>query len=320
MILIRIIIILAILCMPDATAQEESDDPMELIVVYPKPEDDWLFGFHDAISDSVYGTALWFDNFFATDEINGTRTESSLRIRFGWEPRARDLNTLTQKFRLRLKLPNLEKKVDFIFSDELNDNQSNDDVEGRNLTSEGGDSLTAAIRLININKPNRFLDSRIGIAGGDVFTKVRLKYLKSFSEVHLFEFQPSIYYYLKDGFGQRLFAQYNYDYSRKKQLRTNLSVRFSQAYDGYKWKQENYFLRQIDRRQGYAIGFSVYGEDNAERGFVADNYKLSYLYRANVYRKWLYVEVEPFLEWPEEDNYTTTPGIALRVEGYFNQN
>jgi len=318
--LIRAVFILAILLMPDAIAQEKSDEPMELIVVYPKPEDDWLFGFHDAISDSVYGTALWFDSFFASDEIDGTRTESSLRIRVGWEPRARDLDVFTQKFRLRLKLPNLEQKVDFIFSDELDDNESNNDYEGGNLTSKGGDSLTAAIRLINISKPNRFLDSRIGISSGDLFAKVRLKFLTDFSEKHIFEFQPSIYYYLKDGFGQGLVSEYNYNYSRNKQFRTNLTVRFSHAFDGYKWKQENYFLRQIDRRQASAIGFVIHGENNAQRGFVADNYKLSYLYRANAYRKWLFFEIEPFLEWPEEDNYSTTPGIALRVEGYFNQN
>ena len=306
--------------MPDAIAQEKSDVPMESIVVYPKPEDDWLFGFHDAISDSVYGTALWFDHFFATDEIDGTKTESSLRVRFGWEPRARDLNVFTQKFRLRLKLPNLENKVDFIFSEELDDNQNNKDFNGRNLTSEGGDSLTAAIRLININKPYRFIDSRIGLSNNDLFAKVRLKFLKDFSEKHLFEFQPSIYYYLKDGFGQRLFGEYNYNYSRDKQVRTNLSVKFSQSFDGYNWKQANYFLRQIDRRQASAIGFVIHGEKNAGRGFVADNYRLSYLYRANVYRKWIYFEVEPFLDWPEEDNYSTTLGIALRIEGYFNQN
>ncbi len=318
--LMRTIYILAILLIPDAVAQEKSDEPMELIVVHPKPEDDWLFGFHDAISDSVYGTAQWFDSFFATDEIDGTRAESSLRIRFGWEPRARDLNVFTQKFRLRLKLPNLEKKVDFIFSDELDDNQSIKAAKGRTLTHEGGDSLTAAIRVINSNKPNRFIDSRIGVASGDLFAKFRLKFLKDFSDKHLIEFQPSIYYYLKDGFGQRLFAEYNYNYSSDKQLRTNVSVRFSQAYEGYNWKQANYFLGQIDRRQAYAIGFVTYGEKNSKRGFVADNYKLTYLYRANAYRKWLYFEVEPFLEWSEQDNYSTTLGIALRIEGYFNQN
>lgn len=306
--------------MPGAIAQEKSDEPMELIVVHPKPEDDWLFGFHDAISDSVNGTALWFDSFFATDEIDGTTAESSLRVRFGWEPRARKLNVFTKKIRLRLKLPKLEKKVDFIFSDELDDNQSNKVVQGRNLTYEGGDSLTAAIRVININKPNRFIDSRIGVASDDLFAKVRFKFLKPFSERHLFEFQPSIHYYLKDGFGQHLFAEYNYNYSMDKQLRTSISVKFSQAFDGYNWKQANYFLRQIDKRQAYAIGFVTHGEKNARRGFVADNYKLSYLYRANAYRKWLYVEVEPFLEWPQEDNYSTTLGISLRIEGYFNQN
>lgn len=318
--LMRAVLILAILFMTDAIAQEKGDDPMELIVVYPNPEDDWLFGFYDAISDSVYGSALWFDSFFATDEIDGTRAESSLRIRFGWEPRARNLNVFTQKFRLYLKLPNLEQKVDFIFSDELDDNQSNSDYEGRNLTSKGGDSLTAAIRLININKPNRFIDSRIGVSSGDLFAKVRLRFLTDFSEKHQFEFQPSVYYYLKDGFGQGIFSEYSYNYSKDKQFRMNFNVKFSQAFDGYNWKQENYFLRQIDRRQASAIGFVIHGENNAKRGFVADNYKLSYLYRANAYRKWLFFEVEPFLEWSEEDNYSATPGIALRIEGYFNQN
>jgi hypothetical protein len=317
--LIRNFFILAIIFIPDAIAQDKSDEPMELMVVYPNPEDDWLFGFHDAISDSVYGTALWFDSFFATDEIEGTRAGSSLRVRLGWEPRDKDLNVFTQKFRLRLKLPNLEKKVDFILSDEFDDNQSNNDIKGQNLTSDGGDSLTAAIRVVNINKPNRFLDSRIGVASGDFFAKVRLKFQKDFAEKHLFEFQPSIYYYLKDGFGQRLFTEYNYKYSRDKQFRTNLSVSFSQAYDGYNWKQANYLLHQIDRRQASAIGFVIHGEKNASRGFVADNYTLSYLYRVNAYRKWLYFEVEPFVEWSEEDNYSSTLGVALRVEGYFNQ-
>ncbi|MCI2285686.1 hypothetical protein L3081_22780 [Colwellia sp. MSW7] len=317
--LMRAVFILAILFMPDAIAQEKSDTPIELIVVYPKPEDDWLFGFHDAISDSVYGTAQWFDSFFASDEIDGTKTESSLRVRVG-EPRARDLDVFTQKFRLRLKLPNLEQKIDFIFSDELDDNQGNNDYKGQNLTSKGGDTFTAAIRLINSNKANRFIDSRIGISSGDLFAKVRLKYLTEFAENHLFEFQPSIYYYLKDGLGKGIFSEYNYNYSKNKQFRTNISVRFSQAFEGYKWKHESYFLRQIDRRQASAIGFVIQGENNAKRGFVADNYKLSYLYRANAYRKWLFFEVEPFLEWPEEDSYSTTPGIALRVEGYFNQN
>lgn len=317
--MIRAAFILALLFFPDAMAQEKNEDPMELIVVYPRPEDDWLFGFHDAISDSVYGTALWFDSFFASDEIDGTNTKSSLRVRVGWEPRARDLSVFTQKFRLRLKLPNLEQKVDFIFSDELDDNQTDNDYQGRNLTSNGGDSLTAAIRLININKPTRFLDSRVGISSGDLFAKVRLKFLTDFSEKHIFELQPSVYYYLKDGFGQGLRAEYNYNYSKDRQFRTNLRVRFSQAFDGYRWSQQNYLLRQIDRRQASAIGFVIQGEDNNDRGFVADNYKLSYLYRANAYRKWLFFEIEPFLEWPEKEGYSTTPGIALRVEGYFNK-
>jgi hypothetical protein len=34
----------------------------------------------------------------------------------------------------------------------------------------------------------------------------------------------------------------------------------------------------------------------------------------------LFFEIEPFVEWPEKEDYSTTPGIALRVEGFFYRN
>ncbi len=316
--LIKILFLVIILCSSSCYGEEDSPEDMELIVVHPNPEDDWLFGFHDAISDSVHGTALWFDSFFATDEIEGTKQESTLRIRLGWEPRARDWGVFSQKFRLNLHLPHLENQVDLILSDETDDENNNDKaVNGRNVTTDKDESFTAALRFVNVDKLTNFIDTRIGLSSNDVFAKVRLKLLSSSSQVHRFEFQPSIYYYLDDGFGQKVFVEYTYNHSTKKQFRANYSIKFSDGFEGNRWQNSLNYLRQIDRRRASAIRFSTYGEDNAGRGFLVDNYRFSYLYRMNAYRKWLYFEIEPFLDWPEEYNYSTTPGIALRVEGYF---
>jgi hypothetical protein len=67
------------------------------------------------------------------------------------------------------------------------------------------------------------------------------------------------------------------------------------------------------------LGIQVEGERNGDRGFIIDNYTLSYRYRFNALREWLFFEVEPFIEFPEEENYTTTPGVALRIEGFFHK-
>ncbi|TRX55096.1 hypothetical protein [Thalassomonas sp. M1454] len=297
---------------------QSAEDDMERVAVYPDPEDDWLFGFHGAISDSVHGTAAWFDSFFATQEVDGSKPQTSARIRLGFEPRARDFDVFTQKFRLRVRLPNLSKKVDLIFSDEAEDDKKENQVDqGRDITNDKEDSFTAAIRLINVDKLTEFIDTRIGISGGDLFTKARIKYTSDFSDIHEFEFQPSIYYYLDDGFGQRLFVEYDYNFAPKKQYRMNYSMTFSERYEGHRWRNTYSYLHQIDRFRATALSVSINGEDNGDRGFVVDNYAVSFRYRVNAYRKWLYFEVEPFMEWPEEFDYKITPGIALRVEGYF---
>lgn len=312
------VVIIFLLCIGWFPHSQAEDDDMEYVFVYPNPEDDWLYGFHGSISDSVYGTAAWFDSFFATQEVDGSKPQTSARIRLGWEPRARDFDVFTQKFRLRVRLPNLSKKVDLIFSDEVEDDKKDKQIEqGRDITNDKEESFTAAIRLINVDKLTKFVDTRVGISGGDIFTKARVKYTSSFSDVHQFEFQPSIYYYLDDGFGQRLFAEYDYNISSKKQYRMNYSLTFSERYKGHRWRNGYNYLHQLDRFRATALSVVVNGEDNGDRGFVVDNYTLSFRYRVNAYRKWLYFELEPFIEWPEEYDYKTTPGIAFRIEGYF---
>lgn len=298
--------------------ESEPEKELETIIVNPNQEDDWLKGLHGTISDSAFGTALWFDGFFGVEEYDERKLESLVRIRLGWEPRARNFDVFSQKFRLRFKLPNLEDKIDLIFTDEESDdvvfNKYND---SQTFASDKDEHFTAAVRMINVDKSRRFFDNRIGISGSDVFVKSRLKLISDFSTIHKFEFQPSIFYYVDDGFGHRIFVEYNYNYKKPSQVRVNYSVRHSEAFNGRRWRNGYYYLNQIDDKQAMVWGLVINGESNGDDGFFVDNYSVSLRYRVNAYRKWLFFEVEPFFEWPEEEDYSFTPGIAFRVEGFF---
>ncbi|WP_394176236.1 hypothetical protein [Thalassotalea litorea] len=323
-------LLIPILCLSTvAFAQQQSDMEMEIIEITAieqqkeqeahADDDDWLGDFHGAVSDTFFNTALWFDSFFANDNEEQANPKSLARIRFGWEPRAGDWGEFTQRFRIRLRLPHFESKVDVIFSDDDDqstgiENYGNDLPLNRDLED---DRFTAALRVVNQEDENSYIDTRIGISGGDLFTKARLKLQTDYTKIHAFKMEPSIYYFLSDGFGSRLFLQYAYTPSLDRQLQINYSISGSEAYSGARWRHGAYYFKQIDHRSATVTSLTVEGERNGDRGFLIEEYRLGYRYRVNAIRDWLFFEIEPFLLWEEERNYDTTPGLALRVEGYF---
>ena len=181
------------------------------------------------------------------------------------------------------------------------------------------ESFAAAVRYVVEKKNDTLIDTRIGISGGSIFAKIRQRQLYTYKEKHGFKVEPSIYYYLDDGLGSKFFLEYNYQYDENSQFRINYSIRGSESFSGIRWKHGLYKLKQIDSTTASVLGLQVEGERNGKNGFLTEKYTLSYRYRFNALQKWLFFEIEPFLEFPKDENYSTTPGIALRIEGFFSK-
>lgn len=281
-------------------------------------DEEWVEDFHERVSEGVYQSALWFDNFFTEEDCQQKNPSANARIKLEWAPKARDWQEFKVRFRLKVKLPHFSNKMDLILSD--NDENTNnqlplESINSRPQTEE--EHFAAAVRYVYIKDSRQLTDTRLGISGGDIFLRTRYVRRFTWQENHSVKVEPSAYYFLDDGWGSKLLLEYDYQLSKQAQFRINYSTRGSQAYSGIKWKHGMYKLNQIDSTTASLFGLQVEGVRNSDRGFVIDKYTLSYRYRFNAYKKWLFFEVEPFMEWPEERNYKTTPGIALRIEGYF---
>lgn len=280
----------------------------------------WMHTFHQSVSDSVYQSAVWFDNFFVDDNNEYEKPTTSARIRLGWKPKARDWNGVEARFRIKVKLPHFKNKVDLILSDDDETNQSQLPLESINTRSELEDEhFAAAVRYTHNKNSNRLLESRVGFSGGDLFFKVRHKRRFNWDDKHSVRVEPALYYFIGDGLGSKLLLEYDYQLDPKTQFRVNYSIRGSEAFSGIRWKHGFYRLKQLGAKTASITGLQVEGVRNGTDDFQVDNYTLSYRYRFNAVREWLYFEVEPFIEWPEEKNYSTTPGITFRIEGYFNK-
>ncbi len=280
---------------------------------------DWMADVHQSITNSVYWSALWFDSFFAEQGCEQRQPKTSAKIRLAWRPKSQDLSEFKLRFRLKVKLPHFQNKADLILSDNSDDELSQLPLDNYNKQNNlnNNESFSAAIRFIHKNESNIFTDSRLGISRGDIFIRARHQRLYSVNQKHGFKLEPALYYFLRDGLGAKLLLEYNYQLSNMSQLRFDYSIRASESFNGLKWKHGLYRLSQLGDNKASVMGLTVEGERHSGNRYFANKYTLSYRYRFNAYREWLYFEVEPFVEWEKERNFQGATGIALRVEGYF---
>jgi hypothetical protein len=273
-----------------------------------------------SISDSVYQSAFWFDGFFTNDDSDRQNPKTSARIRLAWEPERRSLNEFDSRFRIKVKLPHFKNRFDLILSDDNDDELSQLPLEKPSLNKEPrSEQFAAALRFVHFNDAKEYNDTRVGISGGDVF--LRTRYIKRYAwqDVHGFKFEPSVFYFIGDGLGAHLLMEYNYQLNTKEQLRVDYSIRGSASFSGIRWKHGVYHLKQLEHNRATALGLLVQGERNGANDFIVDKYTLNYRYRFNAIKKWLFFDIEPFVEWRKDEDYKANPGLALRVEGYFSK-
>lgn len=283
-------------------------------------DDHWMQGLHETVSNSVYQSAQWFDSFFIANDSEQQSPTTTAKIRLAWLPKSRDWSKVKTRFRVKVKLPHFQNKASLVLSDENDDELNNLPLESANTDSRtDDDKFSLALNYTEDKRKDSLLNYRVGISGGDIFARIKHKRSFDINENQGFLFEPSIYYYLNDGLGAKLLLEYDYQLTSKSQFRINYSIRGSAAFSGIRWKHGLYKLKQIDETTASVWSLQVEGERNGARGFVIDKYTLGYRYRFNALREWLFFEIEPFLEFPEQENYTTTPGIALRVEGFFHK-
>ncbi len=276
----------------------------------------WINAFHDTISDSVYQSAAWFDDFFIDEANTKKNPKINAKMKLEWRPRSRDWAEIKARFKVKVKLPHFKNKMDIILSDDDESEQNNLPLETTHIQPEE-EKFSASLRYMHESETGKYTDTRIGISGGDIFIRSRHKRYINWNQNSAFKIEPSIFYFLDEGLGARLLLEYNFQQDSHTQYRINYSIKGSESFSGIRWKHGVYKLKHLNDKTASIISLQVEGERNGERGFIVDNYTIGYRYRFNAYKKWLFFEVEPFLEWPEVENYSTTPGIAFRVEGYF---
>jgi hypothetical protein len=278
-------------------------------------ESPWLDTMHRSVSESVNDTARWFDQFFMIDEPKSNeQAVGEARLKLGWRPRSNDLNVFESRFKVRVRLPNLKNRVDLVLSD-YDDEQPDTPLQYNQLDSQDQqDRFSLALQWRR--QADSGLSHRIGIGRRlQPFVKSRYRQNMSVGERADLRAETSLYYYSNDGFGAELALAYSYAIKQNSLFRFNNNFYFRDNSNDWLWQHSWQHLWQYNPTNAVING--LYIEGLSQPSYHLEEYLISSRWRQSTAKAWLFYEIEPFLTWRRDENFKTSYGIALRIEGYF---
>lgn len=245
---------------------------------------------------------------------NNTAATTDGRLRFGWEPRSGDLGELDFRFKIRVKLPALEDRVELFLSDQ------EDDVRDQAVKAARGNELgnrdQAVLALQFKNKNTDRLSYRIGFGrGSQLYTRARYSDLFDISENASLRYFAETNYYTDDKLGLEFNAEYAYVFDSASAFELNNSFRFRNKKSDWLWRHQFQFLHLVKNETSYLFTASIDG--GSRPTYRKEQMLVSLRYKRKILRDWLFVEVEPFILWLREENFRASMGLAIRTEIHF---
>lgn len=277
----------------------------------------WLDHPFDLWYDNSQKAAKWFDQFFGDLRDQDKEASMRTRITFGWEPSEGETGSTYARVRVKVRLPNLKNRFDLLFS--------NDEVDDFNLLpletnrpQQIADTMdsnyNAALRWTRLSTLKETMDLRVGVhSGPDIYLYGRHRRQHNFTHNTKLNLTPSFFLDTKYGIGGRLLAELDYRLSHLGVVRLSGRGQLSNKTDGLEWRSGLSHMMSFADKGAVVSGLYLSGSTDGSQGDAIENYTASIRLRNQFWRPYLFYEIEPYVDWPESENYQSNVGITLRL-------
>jgi hypothetical protein len=273
--------------------------------------------FHDTVQGSVRRAARVLDSFFAEEQYESERNDTSLLLRFDVQAGDPDVSNLRFRPRLRLRLPGTERTLLFEIQGSSETVEDGTAVEREPIFEETvqEDRFEASLKLFETDA-NLLLTPEVGFGfdGGDprVFAGGRARYRWKTGSAWSFLASQR----LRLDSARELEA---ISLLRADRLiwddtlwRNDVEVGWRRDRDGLSYRPIVSFFEPIDDRSAMAVEGSLLfrTEPHHELRTVAAAMR----YRRKVLTDWSAFEIGPRLAFKAKDDYSATVGLFLRID------
>lgn len=297
----------------------------EVCPVGEEADGTWLDRSQDRIGWGVCRATLWFDGLFgdqrAIEERDATYGYVQPRLEWneidGVEP---DL-----RFRAKFSLPLADRRFNALLGRSTSDERSSEsDAGGEQLPEsfrDSDDEWLVGLGYSPVRGNRKRLDFDAGLeldTPVEIFTQARYRWHWFLAKKQMVRWRQSMFWRSDDGFGTRLDIDYERVLKGPYVVRWRNGGTYAQHLEGIEWFEELTLFHRIGERQALAYVVRADGETDAD--VTLEAYGLEVIYRRNILREWLFVEMRPGVEWRRtsaDEPREVTPLLGIGIEVQF---
>ena len=282
----------------------------------PPPQDPneppytWVDSSYTYATTRTLALTQWIDNFFGDPNYDLEKAESLVRLE--WTSDWDEEDDYNSKVRLRgkLQLPRISKRISLLFSGEERD----DPAEEERVR----DGQVGVLFNVDERKRNR-LDLTLGVNWDELTPGIRFRSQGPFSKAYNYRYTQRLEYEQDEGVYAT--GEFNLDHalSENKLLRWSSRGIYGEESDGLEWQTTLSLSHRLGRARNerdqrvFSYFASATGFTDPNRTY---NYRLGVQLRRQVYRQFLFMDVQPSYNFREGSggDLNGAWNIVLRLE------
>jgi hypothetical protein len=270
--------------------------------------------FHQWLGDELDGHVKLFDAYFADDDREEIPSSSfKLKLYIKVKEGSSSIQ-VKPSLDSRLALPHVENKLHLFI-----DNIAPDELPGQD-PADRKEQLQIGLRSFLHRQADSVvkLDGGVRWSGKPILFST-LRWRKEIPvDTWLLSFQEKGFWYSDDGFGEQ--TQMNWERWLLPDLgfRSTTAAQWTETSTGVEMEQSLCLGYVIEPgKRGIACQASVFPNKNS--ALYINNSLINVTYRMLIYRQWLYFEVTPQVEFPEEHDHEATASIRVGIDMFMGE-
>lgn len=277
----------------------------------------------EIVSRKVKKAAIELDNFISGQEVDDVVNGTYIKLGFSETLEKAGRTYVKQKVKLKLDLPNTEKRLKIIFE---SDPEDNDSLEERNrelvsesvrLTDDGSTSGALRAMLAGNDKWRVSIDAGLRSTPIDPFARCRIKRKDQFGDQLNTRIQQSLYYFDEDGWIESSELYIQYQLTERVYLVNKMEAQFQDQDNTFEFAQVASILQIVSDRHSLSYSMGVIGENRPVPRATSYFFNMAYRYR--LMRKWIFLNVIPDFSFPREEDFTLQPSLTIRLDFILSQ-
>ena len=279
-----------------------------------KPTGNWVDNSHAYATEQAQALTQWMDDYFGEPNYELEAAQSFLRLDFTTDWDQDDGNNNKVRLRGKVQLPKVSQRLNLVFADESGD-EFDPDRDERKI-----DDNVGLVYEVAEDDRSRF-DLTLGLNWNRVRPGVRYRFQDGFGGVYSYRLTQRFQYENGEGFYATSQAELNRALTENSFLRWNNRFVYGEQTDGTEWQTRFYLFQRPQSATGKRkLGINYFGAINGvtDPESYVKNYRLGVVFRRQLYRKFLFLELEPAYNYRKRDptdkrQFAWSIGLTLQV-------